>query len=145
MPPHIAFISIHLFAEPDELRSMQQLAVYLRRWRPSTFTLDPFQEVVLSHQSVEELRQKVHLGMVWTGVVGSWAFINLCMNAWYMYWWVENWSWRPVLWKLSGSWAFPRRSPSRLPTGAPAQNFSVRHCGKLGETAWNELVYMVSK
>ena len=55
-------ILLFLFPEPDELKSMQQLAVYLRRWRPSTFTLDPFQEVVLSHQSVEELRQKVHLG-----------------------------------------------------------------------------------
>lgn len=52
-------VFLEILDKPDELKSMQQLAIYLRRWRPSTFTLDPFQEVVLSHQTVEELRQKI--------------------------------------------------------------------------------------
>lgn len=47
------------FSEPDEMKSMQQLAVYVRRWWPSTYTLDAFQEIVLSTQSLEELKQKV--------------------------------------------------------------------------------------
>ncbi|KAK7500181.1 hypothetical protein BaRGS_00008728, partial [Batillaria attramentaria] len=52
-------VFLEILDKPDELTSMQQLAIYLRRWRPSSFTLDPFQEVVLSHQSVEELKQKI--------------------------------------------------------------------------------------
>lgn len=52
-------IFLEVLDKPDELTSMQQLAIYLRRWRPSTFTLDPFQEVVLSVQSVDELKQKI--------------------------------------------------------------------------------------
>lgn len=52
-------VFLEILDKPDELRSMQQLAIYLRRWRPSTFILEPFQEVVLLYQSVDELRQKV--------------------------------------------------------------------------------------
>lgn len=41
------------------MKSMSQLAVLSRRWRPSEMKLDSFQEVVLESSSVEELKEKV--------------------------------------------------------------------------------------
>lgn len=41
------------------MKSMSQLAVLSRRWKPSEMKLDPFQEVVLESSSVDELREKV--------------------------------------------------------------------------------------
>lgn len=41
------------------MKSMSQLAVLSRRWRPSEMKLDCFQEVVLESSSVEELKEKV--------------------------------------------------------------------------------------
>lgn len=43
------------------MKSMSQLAVLSRRWRPSEMKLDSFQEVVLESSSVEELKEKVKL------------------------------------------------------------------------------------
>ncbi|XP_060033140.1 ubiquitin carboxyl-terminal hydrolase 47 isoform X2 [Erinaceus europaeus] len=43
----------------ERMKSMAQLAVLSRRWRPSEMKLDPFQEVVLESSSVEELREKL--------------------------------------------------------------------------------------
>ena len=46
-------------AEPEKMKSMSQLAVLTRRWRPAQMKLEPFQEVVLESSSVEELKEKV--------------------------------------------------------------------------------------
>lgn len=43
----------------EKMKSMSQLAVLSRRWRPSEMKLDSFQEVVLESSSVEELKEKV--------------------------------------------------------------------------------------
>ncbi|XP_030188375.1 ubiquitin carboxyl-terminal hydrolase 47 isoform X3 [Lynx canadensis] len=43
----------------EKMKSMSQLAVLSRRWRPSEMKLDPFQEVVLESSSVDELREKL--------------------------------------------------------------------------------------
>ncbi|XP_067152240.1 ubiquitin carboxyl-terminal hydrolase 47 isoform X7 [Apteryx mantelli] len=43
----------------EKMKSMSQLAVLSRRWRPSEMKLDSFQEVVLESSSVEELREKL--------------------------------------------------------------------------------------
>lgn len=43
----------------EKMKSMSQLAVLSRRWRPSEMKLDPFQEVVLESNNVDELREKV--------------------------------------------------------------------------------------
>ncbi|XP_040845044.1 ubiquitin carboxyl-terminal hydrolase 47 isoform X8 [Ochotona curzoniae] len=43
----------------EKMKSMSQLAVLSRRWRPSEMKLDPFQEVVLESNNVDELREKL--------------------------------------------------------------------------------------
>lgn len=47
------------FLGAEKMKSMSQLAVLSRRWRPSEMKLDSFQEVVLESSSVEELKEKV--------------------------------------------------------------------------------------
>lgn len=49
-----------IFLGVEKMKSMSQLAVLSRRWRPSEMKLDPFQEVVLESSSVDELRDKVN-------------------------------------------------------------------------------------
>ncbi|KAH0620880.1 hypothetical protein JD844_021747 [Phrynosoma platyrhinos] len=43
----------------EKMKSMSQLAVLSRRWRPSEMKLDPFQEIVLESSSVDELKEKL--------------------------------------------------------------------------------------
>ncbi|XP_019508369.1 PREDICTED: ubiquitin carboxyl-terminal hydrolase 47 [Hipposideros armiger] len=47
------------FIGVEKMKSMSQLAVLSRRWKPSEMKLDPFQEVVLESSSVDELREKL--------------------------------------------------------------------------------------
>lgn len=47
------------FVGAEKMKSMSQLAVLSRKWRPSEMKLDPFQEVVLESSSVDELKEKV--------------------------------------------------------------------------------------
>ncbi|XP_048401625.1 ubiquitin carboxyl-terminal hydrolase 47 isoform X3 [Stegostoma tigrinum] len=46
--------------EPEKMKSLSQLAVLTRRWRPSCMMLEPFKEIVLESSSVEELKEKLH-------------------------------------------------------------------------------------
>ncbi|XP_067902795.1 ubiquitin carboxyl-terminal hydrolase 47 isoform X3 [Heterodontus francisci] len=46
--------------EPEKMKSLSQLAVLTRQWRPSYMKLEPFQEIVLESSSVEELKEKLH-------------------------------------------------------------------------------------
>lgn len=60
---------VHIFANwevflqildgPEEMTSTSQLAIFVRRWRPSTYELDPFQEIILSSQTVDDLKEKI--------------------------------------------------------------------------------------
>ncbi|XP_075784006.1 ubiquitin carboxyl-terminal hydrolase 47 isoform X2 [Pelodiscus sinensis] len=43
----------------EKMKSMSQLAVLSRQWRPSEMKLDPFQEIVLESSSVDELKEKL--------------------------------------------------------------------------------------
>ena len=45
------------------MTSNSQLAVFTRQWCPYIMVLKPFKEVVLSLQTVEELKQKVTLSL----------------------------------------------------------------------------------
>ncbi|ESP03989.1 hypothetical protein LOTGIDRAFT_206027 [Lottia gigantea] len=44
---------------PETKTVATQLAVYVRRWRSSTYTFEPFQEVVLRQETLEELKTKI--------------------------------------------------------------------------------------
>ncbi|XP_041917263.1 ubiquitin carboxyl-terminal hydrolase 47 isoform X2 [Alosa sapidissima] len=52
-------VFLEVLDEPERMKSMSQLAVLTRRWRPSQMKLEPFQEVVLESSSVEELKEKL--------------------------------------------------------------------------------------
>jgi len=44
---------------PETMVSSSQLAVYLRRWSPGRYELGPFEEVIISEHTVEQLKTKV--------------------------------------------------------------------------------------
>lgn len=39
-----------------------QMQVYLRRWRPSSYVVDPIQEIILDENTLEHLRKRVRGG-----------------------------------------------------------------------------------
>lgn len=45
--------------EPEKVTSTNQLVLFVRRWCPSTYTLEPFSEVILDVPSVDELKRKL--------------------------------------------------------------------------------------
>ncbi|XP_077309692.1 ubiquitin carboxyl-terminal hydrolase 47 isoform X4 [Lithobates pipiens] len=45
--------------EGEKMKCMSQLSLLTKRWRPSQLKLDPFQEIVLETNSVDELREKM--------------------------------------------------------------------------------------
>ncbi|KAK3608441.1 hypothetical protein CHS0354_035441 [Potamilus streckersoni] len=52
-------VFLEVLDEPEKMLSNSQLAVYIRRWMPSKYQLDPFQEVILQLQTVDELKEKI--------------------------------------------------------------------------------------
>uniref|UniRef100_T1J5G5 Ubiquitin carboxyl-terminal hydrolase 47 n=1 Tax=Strigamia maritima TaxID=126957 RepID=T1J5G5_STRMM len=50
---------VEVLPGPDPLTQPTQMAVFLRRWRPSTFQVDSFEEIILDTSSVDELKEKV--------------------------------------------------------------------------------------
>ena len=44
---------------PERMTSTEYLSLYLRRWHPSTLTLDNPKEVVLKESTVEALKEEV--------------------------------------------------------------------------------------
>uniref|UniRef100_H3AQ70 Ubiquitin carboxyl-terminal hydrolase 47 n=1 Tax=Latimeria chalumnae TaxID=7897 RepID=H3AQ70_LATCH len=52
-------VFLEVLDEPEKMKSMSQLAVLTRRWRPSEMKLDAFQEVVSESSSVDELKEKL--------------------------------------------------------------------------------------
>ncbi|KAE8606169.1 hypothetical protein XENTR_v10010623 [Xenopus tropicalis] len=45
--------------ETEKMKSMSQLSLFTKRWRPSELKLDPFKEIVMESNSVDELRDKI--------------------------------------------------------------------------------------
>ncbi|XP_071974961.1 ubiquitin carboxyl-terminal hydrolase 47 isoform X4 [Engystomops pustulosus] len=52
-------VFLEVLEEGEKMKSMSQLSLLTRRWRPSQLKLDPFQEIVLETNSVVELREKI--------------------------------------------------------------------------------------
>ncbi|XP_053398003.1 ubiquitin carboxyl-terminal hydrolase 47-like isoform X2 [Mercenaria mercenaria] len=52
-------VFLEILDGPEQMLSSAQLAVYLRRWYPSKYELGPFEEVVITEQTVEELKKKI--------------------------------------------------------------------------------------
>ncbi|XP_039196243.1 ubiquitin carboxyl-terminal hydrolase 47 isoform X5 [Crotalus tigris] len=53
-------VFLEILEGAEKMKSMSQLAVLSRRWRPSEMKLDHFQEVVLESSSVDELKEKLN-------------------------------------------------------------------------------------
>ena len=45
--------------DADQMIYPTQMQVYLRRWRPSSFTVDPIQEIIMDGNGLDHLRKKV--------------------------------------------------------------------------------------
>ncbi|XP_069821168.1 ubiquitin carboxyl-terminal hydrolase 47 isoform X3 [Dendropsophus ebraccatus] len=52
-------VFLEVLEENEKMKSMSQLSLLAKRWRPSQLTLDPFQEIVLETNSVMELKEKI--------------------------------------------------------------------------------------
>ncbi|XP_069759702.1 ubiquitin carboxyl-terminal hydrolase 47 isoform X4 [Narcine bancroftii] len=53
-------VFLEVLDEPEKMKSLSQLAVLTKQWKPSQMKLDSFREVVLESSSVEELKEKLH-------------------------------------------------------------------------------------
>ncbi|XP_063969963.1 ubiquitin carboxyl-terminal hydrolase 47-like [Lytechinus pictus] len=49
-------VFVELLDRPEQVQSSSQLALYVRRWRPSEMKLDPFEEVILDDTNVTDLK-----------------------------------------------------------------------------------------
>ncbi|RUS84034.1 hypothetical protein EGW08_008212 [Elysia chlorotica] len=52
-------IFLEVLDGPEKFVKSDQLAVYVRHWHPSTHVIDRFQELVLSHRTLQELKAKI--------------------------------------------------------------------------------------
>ncbi|CAH2325585.1 ubiquitin carboxyl-terminal hydrolase 47 isoform X1 [Pelobates cultripes] len=52
-------VFLEVLNENEKMKSMSQLSIFTKRWRPSELKLDPFQEIVLETNNVDELREKI--------------------------------------------------------------------------------------
>lgn len=52
-------IFLEVLEGPEKFVESSQMAIYVRHWHPSTHVIDPFQELVLSRRTVEELKAKI--------------------------------------------------------------------------------------
>ncbi|KAL4232665.1 Ubiquitin carboxyl-terminal hydrolase 47 [Mactra antiquata] len=52
-------VFLEVLEEPETMLSSSQIAIYTRRWYPSKYELGPFEEVVISEQTVDKLKQKI--------------------------------------------------------------------------------------
>ncbi|XP_065837765.1 ubiquitin carboxyl-terminal hydrolase 47-like isoform X2 [Oscarella lobularis] len=50
-----------ILPEPEPMKSPNQLSLYVRRWRPSTLTLDPLEELIIDFSSPKKLKEKISL------------------------------------------------------------------------------------
>ncbi|KAM8940149.1 ubiquitin carboxyl-terminal hydrolase 47 isoform 2-T2 [Pelodytes ibericus] len=52
-------VFLEVLDENEQMKSISQLSILTKRWRPSDLKLDPFREIVLETNSVEEMREKI--------------------------------------------------------------------------------------
>ncbi|KAG8438305.1 hypothetical protein GDO86_008837 [Hymenochirus boettgeri] len=52
-------VFLEVLDDGEKMKSMSQLSLFTKRWRPSQLKLDPFKEIVLESNSVDELREKL--------------------------------------------------------------------------------------
>lgn len=52
-------VFLEVLPGPETMLSSSQIAVYVRRWLPSKYKLGPFEEVVLTEQTVSELKKRI--------------------------------------------------------------------------------------
>ncbi|XP_018115793.1 ubiquitin carboxyl-terminal hydrolase 47-like isoform X2 [Xenopus laevis] len=52
-------VFLEVLEENEKMKSMSQLSLFAKRWKPSELKLDPFTEIVLESNSVDELRDKI--------------------------------------------------------------------------------------
>ncbi|KAG9475926.1 hypothetical protein GDO78_004010 [Eleutherodactylus coqui] len=52
-------VFLEVLEDCEKMKSMSQLSLLTKRWRPSQLRLDPFQEIVLETNSVLELKEKI--------------------------------------------------------------------------------------
>ncbi|XP_035663404.1 ubiquitin carboxyl-terminal hydrolase 47-like isoform X1 [Branchiostoma floridae] len=52
-------VFLQVLEEPEAMVSMQQIAVFVRRWFPTEYKLGPFQEIIIEGQNVEELKERI--------------------------------------------------------------------------------------
>lgn len=53
-------VFLEVLDDPEQVKSTSQLSLFVRRWRTSTYKLESFQEVILSQQTTEHLKEKLH-------------------------------------------------------------------------------------
>lgn len=52
-------IFLEVLTGAEQVTSKSQVAVFCRRWNPSKFQLDPFEEIILENRTVNELKSKL--------------------------------------------------------------------------------------
>ncbi|XP_078614129.1 uncharacterized protein LOC144883453 [Branchiostoma floridae x Branchiostoma japonicum] len=52
-------VFLQVLEEPEAMVSMQQIAVFVRRWFPTEYKLGPFKEIIIEGQNVEELKERI--------------------------------------------------------------------------------------
>ena len=52
---------VEMLEGEEPMTRPSDLQVYIRRWRPSQYTLDPFQEIIINSSSVDVLKQVVRV------------------------------------------------------------------------------------
>ncbi|XP_078000160.1 ubiquitin carboxyl-terminal hydrolase 47-like [Glandiceps talaboti] len=53
-------IFVQVLDEPEKLKSMSDLSLFVKRWRPSELKFDPFQEITtVANATITELKQKI--------------------------------------------------------------------------------------
>lgn len=52
-------VFLEILSEPEKVVSANSLVLFVRRWRPSTFTFDPLEEVILNERTVGALKDEL--------------------------------------------------------------------------------------
>lgn len=52
-------VFLQILEDDEQMMSSSQLAIFVRQWHPSTIELENFQEIFLTQQTVEELKEKI--------------------------------------------------------------------------------------
>ena len=55
---------VEMLEGTEPMTRPSDLQIYIRRWNPSSFTVDQFQEIIINTTSVDALKQVVSMAMV---------------------------------------------------------------------------------